>query len=82
MFVSQIMTSPVVTVTAGTSIKAAARVLRDRDVAAAPVVDDAGALVGIVSELDLLRGCWRPTRSPTCCRSRPTARRRRRSSPT
>ena len=60
MFVSQIMTSPVVTVTAGTSIKAAARVLRDRDVAAAPVVDDAGALVGIVSELDLLRGSLAP----------------------
>ena len=60
MFVSQIMTSPVVTVTEGTSVKAAARVLRDRDVAAAPVVDDAGALVGIVSELDLLRGSLAP----------------------
>ena len=60
MFVSQIMTSPVVTVTEGTSVKAAARVLRDRDVAAAPVVDDTGALVGIVSELDLLRGSLAP----------------------
>lgn len=60
MFVSDVMTSPAVTVTADTSIKAAARLLRDRDVAAAPVVDGAGALVGIVSEIDLLRGTLAP----------------------
>ena len=60
MFVSDVMTSPAVTVTADTSIKAAARLLRDRDVAAVPVVDDAGALLGIVSEIDLLRGSLVP----------------------
>ena len=60
MFVSEIMTTPVVTVTASTSIKAAARLLRERDVAAAPVVDESGALVGIVSEIDLLRGTVTP----------------------
>lgn len=60
MFVSDVMTAPAVTVTADTSIKAAARLLRDRDVAAAPVVDDTGALVGIVSEIDLLRGTVAP----------------------
>ena len=60
MFVSDVMTSPVLTVTPGTSIKAAARLLRDRDVAAAPVVDDDGSLVGIVSEIDLLRGTLAP----------------------
>ena len=60
MFVSDVMTSPAVTVTADTSIKAAARLLRARDVAAAPVVDGTGALVGIVSEIDLLRGTLVP----------------------
>lgn len=60
MFVSDVMTAPAVTVTADASIKEAARLLRDRDVAAAPVVDDAGALVGIVSEIDLLRGTLAP----------------------
>jgi CBS domain-containing protein len=60
VFVSDVMTAPVVTVTADTSIKAAARLLRDRDVAAVPVVDESGALVGIVSEIDLLRGSLAP----------------------
>lgn len=60
MFVSDVMSAPAVTVTADTSIKAAARLLRDRDVAAAPVVDEHGALVGIVSEIDLLRGSLGP----------------------
>jgi CBS domain-containing protein len=60
VFVSDVMTSPVVTVSADTSIKDAARLLRDRDVAAAPVVDGTGALVGIVSEIDLLRGTLAP----------------------
>ena len=60
MFVSDVMSAPAVTVRAGTSVKEAARVLRDRDVAAAPVVDDAGALIGIVSEIDLLRGSLPP----------------------
>ncbi len=60
MFVSDVMSAPAVTVRADTSVKAAARVLRDRDVAAAPVVDDAGALIGIVSEIDLLRGSLAP----------------------
>lgn len=60
MFVADLMTTPAVTVTAGTAIKVAARLLRDRDVAAVPVVDDEGALVGIVSEIDLLRGSLLP----------------------
>jgi CBS domain-containing protein len=56
VFVSDVMTAPALTVTPATSIKAAARLLRDRAVSAAPVVDDGGALVGMVSEIDLLRG--------------------------
>ena len=60
MFVSDLMTAPAVTVSPRASIKAAARLLRDRNVAAVPVVDDAGALVGVVSEIDLLRGTVLP----------------------
>jgi CBS domain-containing protein len=56
VFVSDVMTAPALTVTPATSIKAAARLLRDRAVSAVPVVDDDGALVGMVSEIDLLRG--------------------------
>lgn len=60
MFVSDLMTAPAVTVSPQASIKAAARLLRDRNVAAVPVVHATGVLVGIVSEIDLLRGTVLP----------------------
>jgi CBS domain-containing protein len=50
------MTSPVVTVGPDTSVKEAARLLLRHSISAAPVVDEGGRLVGIVSELDLLLG--------------------------
>jgi len=52
---TEFMTQEVVTVSADMSVRAATRVLLDREVAALPVVDEAGRLRGIVSELDLLR---------------------------
>ncbi|MCW2623194.1 MAG: domain containing rane protein [Frankiales bacterium] len=55
MFVSELMTFPVLMITSSTGIKEAARLLRTRDVAAAPVVDRDGRLMGVVSEIDLLR---------------------------
>jgi CBS domain-containing protein len=48
------MTTDVLTLRPGTPLKAAAAALAERNVASAPVVDDDGLLVGIVSELDLL----------------------------
>jgi CBS domain-containing protein len=51
----QVMTSPVITVTPQTSVKQAAELLLEHRVAALPVVDGAGDLVGILSEADLLR---------------------------
>jgi len=50
------MTSPAVTVKGTDHVRAAARILLDNRIASAPVVNDAGEVVGIVSEADLLRG--------------------------
>jgi CBS-domain-containing membrane protein len=52
--VASVMSSPVVTVTPGTSFKDAVRILRRKRVSGLPVVDGDGRLVGIVSEGDLL----------------------------
>ena len=49
-----VMTAAVVTVTPDTSVMAVARLLLDKRISAVPVVDVAGALVGMVSEGDLL----------------------------
>lgn len=54
MKVTEIMSRPVITVKPDTTIKDAATILVERGISALPVLDDAGALVGIVSEADLL----------------------------
>lgn len=51
---TQVMNAPVVTLAAGDAVARAWRVLRDRRIRQAPVVDAAARLVGIVSERDLL----------------------------
>jgi CBS domain-containing protein len=53
--VRDVMTREVVTVGPDTSAKYAAEVMAGRGFAALPVVDDAGRLVGIVAEADVLR---------------------------
>ncbi|MEU7692586.1 CBS domain-containing protein [Microbispora hainanensis] len=78
MLVHEIMTTPVVTVPRTWTIKQAVRLLYEKDITAAPVVDENGRMVGIVSEMDLLRGEYganpraflRPEAPPT---SRPPA---------
>jgi CBS-domain-containing membrane protein len=50
-----IMTSTVVTVTAGSSVNAAATLLASHGFTALPVVDNDGDLVGLVTEADILR---------------------------
>lgn len=52
--VEEIMSSPVTALRPDTPLKDAARVLVERDVSAAPVLDDADALVGLVSESDIM----------------------------
>ncbi|HSP39320.1 MAG TPA: CBS domain-containing protein [Frankiaceae bacterium] len=54
MRVEEIMSSPVTVVGPDTPLKDAARLLVDRDVSAAPVVDSTGTLVGMVSEADIM----------------------------
>ena len=49
-----IMVSPVITVKPSSLVKDVARIFLERQISAAPVVDDDGRLVGIVSEGDLL----------------------------
>jgi CBS-domain-containing membrane protein len=60
MKVSEIMSRPVVTVSARAGIKAAATLMAEHGVSALPVVDAKDRLVGIVSEADLLSIETRP----------------------
>ncbi|MFF3666469.1 CBS domain-containing protein [Microtetraspora malaysiensis] len=55
MLVAEMMTTPVVSVPRTWSVKQAVRLLYEQDITAAPVVDERGRMVGIVSEMDLLR---------------------------
>jgi CBS domain-containing protein len=50
-----VMTSPVITVQPFVSVKDVAKVMLQKHISAVPVVDEAGKLVGIVSEGDLMR---------------------------
>ncbi len=56
MLVREVMTTPVVTVPREWTVKQAIHLLYTEDITAAPVVDEDGHMVGIVSEMDLLRG--------------------------
>lgn len=55
MQVRDVMTREVVTVGPDTSAKYAAEVMAERGFAALPVVDEGGAVIGIVAEADVLR---------------------------
>lgn len=55
MQVRDVMTHEVITVGPDTSAKYAAEVMAERGFAALPVVDDEGAVIGIVAEADVLR---------------------------
>ena len=55
MLIRDLMTTPVVSVTSETPISTALRLLDDQKITAMPVVDPSGAIVGIVSEADLVQ---------------------------
>ncbi len=52
--VRDIMTTDVVSVTEGTTIKDLCRILKEFDISGVPVVSEEGDLVGIVSEKDII----------------------------
>ncbi|MEQ4725895.1 CBS domain-containing protein [Nonomuraea sp. B19D2] len=60
MLVREVMSSPAVTVRCTDPVRRAIRTLYGHNITAAPVVDDRDRLVGVVSELDLLRGEFEP----------------------
>jgi CBS domain-containing protein len=49
------MTASVVTVSPAATLKSVAQLLVERDISAAPVVDQAGNLVGMISEADVMK---------------------------
>lgn len=55
MKAGQLMTTPVLTVTRDVPAREAIALLADRGITSLPVVDDDGNVIGIVSEVDLLR---------------------------
>jgi CBS domain-containing protein len=55
MWVSDVMTSPVVSVSPATTVRTALRLLDEHKVTSLPVVDVYGKVVGVVSEADLVR---------------------------
>jgi len=57
---ADLMSAPPVTVPAGTSLAAAARLMDSEAIKRLPVVDDLGRLIGIVSRGDLLKVHLRP----------------------
>ncbi len=60
MLVRELMTSPAVTVRPHATVKEAARLLTEHGITALPVVDARGALIGVVSEADLIRDTLLP----------------------
>ena len=50
-----IMTKEVITVTTDVTIEGLARILTKHDISGAPVVDEEGKLIGIVTESDLIK---------------------------
>jgi CBS domain-containing protein len=55
MQVHEVMTTDVMTVGPDIGLKAAARLMIDRGISGLPVVDDAGKLVGIITEADFVK---------------------------
>ncbi len=55
MQVKDIMTTDVITVSPETSLKEVGALLKEKRISGVPVVDDAGALVGIITLTDMLK---------------------------
>lgn len=60
MLVSEAMTSPVVSVQPGATIKEAVQLLAENGITAMPVIDEHGELIGVLSEADVLLDGFMP----------------------
>lgn len=60
MLVRELMTADPITTRASRSVKAALQLLDDNDITSLPVVDEDGRILGVVSEVDLLRDLITP----------------------
>lgn len=54
MLVRELMSSPAVTVAPTTEIRDVARTMREHVISGVPVVDETGALLGLITELELI----------------------------
>ena len=54
MQVREIMSSPAITVSPTTEIRDVARIMREHVISGVPVVDAGGALLGVITEMDLI----------------------------
>lgn len=63
--VGRIMSTPVVTVTAESSLTDAAHRLLEHRISGLPVVDERGKLAGVITEADFLRALGLPSHNPT-----------------
>lgn len=54
MQVREIMSSPAITVSPTTEIREVARTMREHVISGVPVVDDGGALLGLITEIQLI----------------------------
>jgi CBS domain-containing protein len=65
LYASDVMIKEVLTIKESTPLKEVARLLSERKITGAPVVDENGDLVGVISETDIIRktnsiGAWSP----------------------
>jgi CBS domain-containing protein len=62
MLVRDVMTAEIVSVTPQSPVKKAIQLMHANQITAMPVLDEQGALVGVVSEADVIRGSMIPDR--------------------
>jgi len=58
MQVKEIMKTNIITIKKGTGLKETAKILADNKISGAPVVDEKGRLIGIISEKDIFRALY------------------------
>jgi CBS domain-containing protein len=66
LYASDVMVKDVITVSESTPLKEVARLFGEKKITGAPVVNDQGELVGVISETDIIRkttniGAWSPS---------------------